>query len=425
MPLILTQVYLTLTVLLYAFGPWSWPMRNPGSLYVFLIAVQLALIVGYLSVAHKRPAETTRGRDPKKLILICLIAMGVLMPFLPYARTGHWIPSVGSAISNPGQAYQESLEFRKQGVNAAALLTVALGPLLMALFPLVVFYWKRLSILTRISSTLLLLGMMFLSVATGQRRDIADQLITLPFILIASHWAGITRISRRTIMTLSTGFALFCVVFTVYFCYSNASRVGNYVAAGGFNPVTKEGPNWDHALLADTPQELRPGVLALANYLTTGYYGCSLAMDRDWQPMYGIGNSMFLTYVGSRLTNNDALLDRSYPVRIDHSDGFTYPVHWCTAYPYLANDLSFPGVVILMLFVGRLFASVWIDACGGRNPYAVVLLALTLVLVIYLPATNRMLQDGDGITAFYGWLAVWWGYRRSRKPAPSPAGAAA
>lgn len=417
LPLVATQIYMTGTVLLFAFGPWEWPTRHPEQLYGFLIAVQAALIVGYLSAAHKAPTEPVRSSDPRRLILFCLIAMAAITPFLSYAKTGHWIPNIGEALSNPGKVYAESLEVRRKGVNFGALVTDVLGPWLMALFPLVIFYWRRIQGTMRVAAVILLICMLLMSIATGQRRDIADQMVTLPFILLASHWAGVTRLSRKVIMTMTSGLAAFTIVFVVYFTYSNMSRIGDVAAGAGINPITHQGANWDHPLLAQTPPEIRPAVFAISDYLTTGYYGCSLAMDRDWKPMYGVGNSMFLTYVAGKLTNDQTLLDRSYAVQIDYSDGFTYPVHWCTAYPYLANDVSFPGVVLLMILVGRLFAATWVDACGGKNPHAVVLFALTALMVIYLPATNRMLQDGDGISAFLGWLVIWLAYRKTRKPA--------
>ena len=69
--------------------------------------------------------------------------------------------------------------------------------------------------------------------------------------------------------------------------------------------------------------------------------------------------------------------------------------------------MALVGTVLLMFVLGRLFALSWIDVLGGRNVYALVFFTLIATLLFYLPATNRMLQDGEGVVAFYCWLGVW------------------
>ena len=49
--------------------------------------------------------------------------------------------------------------------------------------------------------------------------------------------------------------------------------------------------------------------------------------------------------------------------------------------------------------------------------FAVVFFSLLMILVFYLPATNRMLQDGEGVVAFYAWLFMWLRNRTTSKVA--------
>ena len=129
--------------------------------------------------------------------------------------------------------------------------------------------------------------------------------------------------------------------------------------------------------------------------------------------MYGFGHSMFLTRNFSRFSHDDGFEQRSLPYIISEKDGFKYPVYWCTAYPYFLNDLGPIGTIALMFVFGALLAVAWSDVLGGRNPYAVVMFWMLAILAFYLPATNRMLQDGEGVFAFYIWLFV---YLRARRP---------
>ena len=74
----------------------------------------------------------------------------------------------------------------------------------------------------------------------------------------------------------------------------------------------------------------------------------------------------------------------------------------------------FLGTVLLLGLLGRMFALSWIDALGG-SAAGIVMFSLIAILLFYLPATNRMLQDGEGVVAFYVWIGVWL-FTRSRVP---------
>jgi hypothetical protein len=427
-PLVVTQAFLWLTLGLFAFGPWAWPLPDPAKLYLFVAGAHLALAIGYLSAIHKAPAETSA--DPRRWIRIGLWATVLILPLTAYARTGSWVPDVMRGLLDPGGAYADAHRFAEGGGNAASYLRILAAPALVLLFPLGIFYWARMSKGMRAVMASAMAAVVLLSIATGQRRDIADLLVTAPLLLAASHMAGITRLKRSTIVTgVATG-CLALAAFTVYFGYSHVSRVGKETAAYGVNPVTKEHPNSDNAILQAFPAEFRPGVVALLNYLTTGYYGLGLAMERPSRPMYGLGHSMFLTRNAQKLANDPSFEKRSLPVQISDKDGFRYPVFWCTAYPYFANDVGFWGTLVFLFLIGRGLARTWVDMLGGKSPHAVVLFALLATLVFYLPATNRMLQDGEGVAAFYFWLAAWFlaraGFLGTLRSQPAfPAGASA
>lgn len=413
LPLIVTQVFLWLTVALFTYGPWQWPLRHPNELYAFLIASHLALALGYLTSAHEKPRESRSRVDTKKLLNWSLWASLAVLPITSFARTGKLMPDFIGGLVNPGQAYADAHQFTNgEASNPGSYLRILLSPVLMALFPLAIYFWRKLSRTTKILSVMLMVSTVLLSVATGQRRDIADLMIILPFIAMASHWRGITCYSKRTITAFVVGGVVFLAGFTTYFVYSHVSRVGKDTAAYGVNPATHQYPDLDNGLLRMLPISAQPGFIGLANYLTTGYEGLALSLDRPFKPMYGAGHSMFLSRNAARLLNDPAFETRSYPVQISDKDGFRYPVLWATAYPYFASDLTFPGTVLMLFVIGRLFAKSWIDTLGGKNPFAIVMFSLLAIFIFYLPATNRMLQDGEGVVAFYVWLVLWSYYRR-------------
>lgn len=416
MPLIVIQAYLGITVYLYAAGPWQWPMRQPERFYGFVIALQLAFGIGYLAVAHRAPRACSSTKPVQTWAWTFAFANLFLLPLTSYARTGRWVPDIMGGLRDPGKAYEEAQLFAMGGTNAAGYARIFASPLMMALVPILVFYWRRLDSRVRTFGLMAVAGNVVMMIAAGQRRDIADTLVMLPFLAVAAHWAGITVMKRTTQISLSIAAVGAMVAFLSFFAHSHLSRVGSS-AAQGFNPATLAAPDVDNKLVQAVPEELRPASLGFLNYITTGYYGLSLALDREYKPMYGFGHSMFLTRNAMKILPIPSYESRSLPVQISNKDGFRYPVLWCTAYPYFMNDLGDIGTIVLMALFGALFALTWIDSLGGKNVFAVAMFGLMTILLFYLPATNRMLQDGEGVMAFYGWLVLWLANRqRVAKP---------
>lgn len=406
-PMFLIQAYLWMTLGLYAFSPWNWPMRDPGKLYGFVTGCHVALFAGYLCFAHKSPRPSPYANQPTKLVQMAIWASLLVIPITSYARTGRWVPDVIGSMANPGQVYYEAHEFVANNTNVGAYLRILISPLLMMLFPVSVFYWAKFSKLIKWAIVACGLSIVLMSLSTGQRRDIADLIVTLPLILVSSHWANVTRVRPATRRLLTLGLLGVMAAFLTYFAYSHISRVGADTASHAVNPATLQPPDRDNPILKTVPDGLQPGFLAFANYLTTGYYGLSLSLDREHQPMYGFGHSIFLTRNYERFANDDTFEHRSLPFIISEKDGFKYTVYWCTAYPYFINDLGVGGTILMMFGIGALLALCWIDMLSGRSPFAVAMFGLLALLIFYLPATNRMLQDGEGVAAFYIWLFIY------------------
>ena len=405
---------------LVRFGPWSWPLQNKNELYTFVCSAHFVLLFGYLSVAHRQPKEPLTIRfDTQRLLKTSLWVTLLLVPFTSYVRTGHWVPDIVEGLADSGKAYLEAHLYSENSTGVASYIRIIASPWLVILFPLAFFMRKELSRGTWILVLVAMTAVILMSIATGQRRDIADLMVTIPFIMMASHWAGKTRLKQTTILS-AVGIGLAIVIaFSTYFTLSHVSRVGEKTADYGVNPATRMMPDPNNATLQFLPAEAQPGLVGLISYLSTGYYGLGLSMDRPIKPMYGLGHSMFLTRNFERLANVRSFESQSLAVQISDKDGFKYPGLWCTAYPYFANDLGFFGTLLMLFFLGRGLASTWIDMLGGKNPIAVVLFSLLLTMVFYLPLTNRMLQDGEGVIAFYSWLLIYVSSQFVRRTAPT------
>jgi hypothetical protein len=142
------------------------------------------------------------------------------------------------------------------------------------------------------------------------------------------------------------------------------------------------------------------------SYVTQGYYALYLSLNKPFVPMFGVGNSMFLTQQAVRVTGNHDIAQMSYPSRIEQ-DGWDALGRWSSIYPWIASDVSFPGTIVIVFLIGRLFATAWFDALSGRNPFAFGMVAQFVTMLFYFPANNQTSQFGEGFTAFWVILIVW------------------
>jgi hypothetical protein len=417
-PIFFFVMYLTFTVLFFSLGPFDYPVDNPVSLYTFLALAHVALFAGYWRVAFREPRGYRGDVQVPRLVLSSAVATLLLLFPTSKARTGNFMPDVVYGIFNPGEAYAStySLTTESSGLPLIEYIRILLGPLLGMLLPLAVFYWERLDNKTRILATTGILSTVALFLAMGTNKAIADTVLLLPWMVFAAHKAGTIVLGFRRIAVLAVCSVAAFVLFLAFFGAGMLARAGSPVASGFF-PATGSTADTDNFLIRHLGAAPTAVVMGLDIYLTPGYYALSLSLREPFVPMYGVGNSTFLYRQAARITGDKEILKSPYPVRIEKY-GWDSQQLWATIYPWIASDVSFPGTIVVIYFIGRLFALSWIDTLGCKNPFAVVIFSQFVIMLFYFPANNQLLQSGEGFAAFWVTLILWW---RSRR-APSPIG---
>jgi hypothetical protein len=399
-------VYLTLTVLLFAFGPWPWPVQDGTLLYGFLAAAHLALLIGYLSAASGEPRGYSALLTPRRLLPISLLANLLLLGPTVAARTGSFLPDVAAGIANPGAAYNLSVTWREGGpLLIVEYVRILLAPLLAVGVPLTIYYWRALRPWSRLLGLLTILGAVATYVAMGTNKAIADLILVLPWLVLASHVAGFRRLRRRHVVAAGAGLLIAFLLFFAFFTAGQLTRRGSGAQHGYFS-AAQIFADQRHPLVGWLPDEPRAGALALIMYVTHGYYAVYLSLQEPFIPMFGVGNSFFLQRNAARVLDAPQIQTLPYPMRIEYQ-GWDAMGLWSTIYPWLASDLSFPGVLLLVFLIGRLYAQSWLDALGGSNPFAVVTFGMLTLMLSYFPANNQIGQDGEALVAFLVILTCW------------------
>ena len=437
--------YLNFTVLLFVFGPWRYPVADGRLLYGFLLLAHLALAAGYLSARWRLPLVSFPRNAISFLLKLCLVVTLVLLVPTSLLDTGSPIPNVIAGVINPGQAYAQSLELRDtRAFIFVSYVRIICGPLLFLLLPLLVVYWNELTKRVRVVGSFTLVFVAAIYIAMGVNKGLADMLGLFPVLALTAFFSGKLRLSKAGWTTVAAGWLLAVGLFAWFFGATQATRAGSASEygslpaatakptpspatasslGGGSSPVPTPGSelssrgaypggvntisvDYGHPIVRNLPSSLRTGVVGATSYLTQGYYALYLSLDKPFVPMFGVGNSIFLTQQAVRITGNQSIARMSYPSRIEE-DGWDALGRWSSIYPWIASDVSFPGTIVIVFLIGRLFAIAWFDALSGRNPFAFGMVAQFVVMLLYFPANNQTSQFGEGFTAFWAILIAW------------------
>jgi hypothetical protein len=405
LPIVFFQGYLAVSVLLFAFGPWPYPVEDGTKLYAFLVLAHLALLVGYTRGVRRPVRSYTGSYGIPRLALVSAIVTAVL--FLPtvYFRTGSLLPNVSAGLSDAGAAFSDSNLIRQSQLPLIEYIRFVVAVPLSLLLPLTAFYWNRMTRPLRVACATCLLGIPALFVAMGTNKAIADIVLILPWLLLASYLAGNIKASftRATAALAITG-CLFAL-FVTFFALTQMSRSGSGARFGYF-PHIRARADYNNVLLRGLPPEVQTGVLGLTTYLSQGYYALYLSLDRPATFSYGVGHSMFLFRQAARLPGLNWISETPYPVQIE-DDGWSAYGLFSSIYPWLASDLTFPGTLLIVVLIGQCLAVTWREALVGDNPFAVAMFVQFLIMLYYFPANNQCLQSGESFAAFWGTCIMW------------------
>jgi hypothetical protein len=413
-PIVFFEIYLNLSLALFALGPWKWPLSDTGRLYVFVGAAHLALLAGYLSGMSGRARGYTGKARPETLLrLSILLTLVLYLPTL-YTWAGGYVDPIG-AIRDPGEIYyrfQANLAAANTGARPVALLTYIrmLGaPLLAILMPLLANRWSHISRTQRLLGVVAVLSNVSLFVFTGRNKGLIDFVLLAPWFFVILARSGRVRISMRRVVFGAVVCVAGLAFFADFFSRGNVTRQGGVDIA--FENVRVFGgltADLEHPLVRSLSPENKGVVLGLTFTQVHGYYALSRALEKPFEPAWGVGHSAFLQQMERRFTGRTDLGDHSYPARLEAEEGWSATEFWHTAYTWLASDLSFPGTVVLMLLLGRLLARAWNDTLRGENPYAMGFLVILVTMFYYLPTNNIVLGFGESWAAFWSMLAAWW-----------------
>ncbi len=409
-PIILAQIYLTFTVSLFFLGPFEWQGINSPMLGFYLALYQLALFTGYIAGITKLSGTTWRFNTNAWFKFSLLASLALIVPYI-YVYTGKFPWQAWDALGDQGGAflnyYDQLAEERTVGRIVIMSIRTIFAPALVALVPLL-FWTKRLSLRWKIMFFIYVILYFSFSVLRGTDKESADFLIFMFCGFLAVF--TLEKLKGRLQLSITKKILLSMVLIVSMLLAYSVFTERKIARLGGESQVCIEAAdvcaNMDSDFLSNFNEKNKFGISIATMYLSIGYYGMGLALNEEFESTFGLGHSIFISNILKNVMDLDWIDNRAYTSKVTDV-GWDAKAYWVTTYTWLANDVGFPGVALIMFFIGFLFARAWSGAIYANNPVAFIVFCQLFMIIVYLPAFNVVMQNVDSYFSLVFWLVVW------------------
>lgn len=397
LPAMLVAGYLTVTSCMYlslVLGDSTAP--SVGRTAIFSLSATVAVLVGYALGRRRELSRTSRDRrrpgrsDPVPplhlILLVCACLWWVLFGTVSMVNRGIEGPSdMVVRILDPRSSYYAKFDEASGGVVTPILQILNLsGVFYWLLIPLTVLYWSRLELWLKVAAIAGVLSYLLLFLSTGTQKGVADVVIQLGVCVVA---VMIARGTLRLRHVLVMGAGAICAVILM------ATSLG--LRTDATSTIMQQGTNAEHAELLQPliGESAARGSVILRDYATQGYRGLGYSLELPFEWTYGIGSMRSLSsYLPQYFGSADPFY-RTYPARVEAEFGWSSTEQWSTVYPWLASDISFPGVLILTALVGFVLARAARAVRRRGDALSLVGLSMMSIYFVFAPANNQLFND--------------------------------
>lgn len=426
LPIKLVSIYLFVTYVLYFFGPWKYENSNTNLLVIFLISCLVLLYLGYklgilLTFNYDKKKEHNVDNTDNILRFLkksTFIALIMAFPdFIYNTQISNMsfldiVIIITRAFTDPYQNYSRSLNYVASG-SIGERLFVIINVLLyffrFLVLPISIRYWEKISRFQKNSAIILTLIELLKWLIKGMNKGIFDTVIIVFISLLVRVFSNQDYTKKKVIKkNLRNAFtiAIILIIGAITIFGINAASRSQTSTISYYNAFTKISADPNNVILNMFPKFMQRTVLSLFSYLTQGYNAVSLGMKLPFESCYGFGHNMFF------ITNIREYLgldfwDKTYMVRISERYEWDSLTHWHSLYSWIANDVSYLGVPIVMFFLGVFLSYVWKDTLINQNPFAGIIFTMLFIECIYIPANNQIGAYPYMTVSFYITIIAW------------------
>ncbi|MEJ6529519.1 hypothetical protein [Exiguobacterium sp. USCH10] len=416
-PILIVNIYILFTLLVYLLGPWNFSDNYKYFTSIFILVYLTALNFGFLTGIYS--VNTTKQSKNiitekflinwLKYILVASILFNVV--YIIRNTGGNFISfmymyeQAFSGIVNPGEQYFNKFSntsISSIGGGVFPKIYVILSPLFWASTPVSILYWNRLKLTTKLLVVLAIIIEIIKWISIGTNKGLIDLVIIFVTVILTIYIkkAFDSKLDFRKISSRIMILIFFGVLALVYFNSAIGSRIGmNYNALLYDVPI-----NESSLFFKFLPESWHFFIIAISAYLTQGYYAISMSFQFSFDSTLGMGSSLFL-YENLKGIIGEKIWENSYVYKLSEI-GWDQQVNWHSLYLWLANDWSYFGVIPIMFLLGLCFSIVWKEFLSNKNLISLILLPLYVMIFIYSPANNQVMQTPNLFVSFWMWNFV-------------------
>ena len=421
-------MYLSCTLILYETGPLDWITYKPVSFWTLQIVYILMLVLGwYVGIKRTYTATNmwTLKREQKVIrILSLFVKVNFFYEWINLFRKFNMSSFDVSALFrkifyglfNMGGSYnmlQDSIGTTDSSQIVGGMFVTLLNYVWDFVAFIVVllggYYFKKLHVLDKVIYGLTCIIILVSYISTGTnigvfRLFLAVIVFGMMKVLRGEYSVDYKKWRRKKKIVLYLAIALI-VFMTVLFDKIMKSRGGILLWDTADYNISGIGIDRDSILFKLVPPQFYMLLISATSYLTQGYYGMSVCLRLEWMPAFGFGHSMFLVKMFSEYVT-DLIRQRTYQNRAAVF-GWEEDLRWHSIYTWLANDVSFVGVIAVMFLIGCFFAMAYKDCIRTNNPFAYIMVYFFVLLVFFIPCNNQIFQSAYVMFSFYTALILW------------------
>jgi hypothetical protein len=407
-PIIFLLCWLGFTIFIFAFGPYKYKIIHPFAFYSYLLAIHLALFLGYL----RGQRSNGRGFQLKigyyEFVKLCIIISFFYLILKLIFTFGGNLRNFSETFQNAHKSYTTN-SFNHP--NLFSYLDIFFAPVTLIAITNALFSYKNLQRVYRYSVLMLILFTIASTIGSATRSGIVQiTIISLAAFSLGVYKKNIILKTYHKVLIFFTAISL-AVGFLTYSALLTDTRGGKIT----INPLTHEPPRKDFFLNEITSPKFHPLINNISFYTSHSYYRLNQAMNMPFKGLgFGLSNSYFIMDNIESVTGWSGLKDISYGVRLDKGIGSDYGLYWSTFYTWIASDFTFPGTVIVIFFIGYFLSLALKDSLYFTNPLSVTVFC-TLFYNIFHFAFNNPLQDGAGLTTGLVVPLIWVMFRKRNR----------
>ena len=407
-PLRYVETYLFTTLLLYIVSYWETNKHGVVFTVVICAGYYFSMWLGYNSIKfpNVQPANT-RNRTINKTEINVLIVASITTILISIVNVLTFYPSldiIKEFITDPAGAYEYVKFIRRNELQNAGMITISsslIGITLTTLgftkYIVIVFlplYWNSLPSRAKAISIASFFIYIVQAVLIGAMINIGVIMFSFfPILFLYSEENGVQSVGKRkkhakvaVIAILLAGIALLYFMGTRFVS-----------AEEGIEQVFSE------------------GISGIIYYISHGYAGLSTCFDLPFVPTFGVTTFRGLATVLLPQGIYDSLWADSYLVRNQVYSGWQALQVWSTVFSWIASDVSFFLIPLVMILIGRFMARVWEECLYTMNPYAVLMMGQLMIFSFMIPANNQLFHTyGNAIGTIIIYVIYNYSFGRTR-----------